>query len=75
MRRLLEVNGNLVMAAERDLYVRPTIRLVAPGTFSDFRHWRGMTLGVGSTQVKLPTILGNPEAQEYILSRVVGKVL
>ncbi|EIW81570.1 hypothetical protein CONPUDRAFT_144290 [Coniophora puteana RWD-64-598 SS2] len=71
---LLEANSSLYTGPEPGSPVRPSIRLLAPGTFGEFRLWKGAVTGMGSTQVKVPTIMLDPKAQEFILARVVGEV-
>ncbi|EIW81567.1 hypothetical protein CONPUDRAFT_90431 [Coniophora puteana RWD-64-598 SS2] len=71
---LLEANENFASGAKRGLPVRPSIRLLAPGTFAEFRSWKGKMIGVGSSQVKLPIIMLDPKAQDYLLSKVINEI-
>ncbi|EIW86139.1 hypothetical protein CONPUDRAFT_45881 [Coniophora puteana RWD-64-598 SS2] len=49
----------------------PTVRIVAPGTFTGFRLWKGRVNGAGCSQVKVPTIMTDEKAQAFVLERVV----
>lgn len=71
---LLEANENFAVGAEHRMSVRPSIRLLKPGTFADFRSWKGEMAGVGSSQVKVPVIMRDPNAQALVLCKVVGEV-
>lgn len=48
----------------------PTIRVVKPGTFLEYRRWRGETATIGTCQVKVPAVMSNTTAQEWIMNRV-----
>ncbi|KAI6038425.1 GH3 auxin-responsive promoter [Pisolithus marmoratus] len=52
----------------------PTIRIVKPGTFADYRRWRGENMNVGAAQIKLPTVLSDPKAQEWMVERVMTEL-
>ncbi|KAI6038426.1 GH3 auxin-responsive promoter [Pisolithus marmoratus] len=52
----------------------PTIRIVKPGTFADYRRWRGETMNVGAGQIKLPSVLFDPKAQEWMSERVMTEL-
>ena len=52
----------------------PTIRIVKAGTFAEYREWRGKVVQVGSGQIKVPTVLVHPAAQEWMLERVVQEL-
>ncbi|KAG0700100.1 GH3 auxin-responsive promoter [Suillus ampliporus] len=51
----------------------PTIRVVKSGTFTEYRKWRG-ELGeaatIGSCQMKIPVVMSDTIAQEWIMKRV-----
>ncbi|KAI6138938.1 GH3 auxin-responsive promoter-domain-containing protein [Pisolithus tinctorius] len=59
------------IAFDTDEFGLPTIRIVKPGTFTDYRRWRGETLNVGVGQIKLPSVLFDPKAQEWVAERVM----
>ncbi|KAF9220218.1 hypothetical protein BS17DRAFT_350535 [Gyrodon lividus] len=52
----------------------PTIRVVKPGTFRDYRRWRGEKMGVGAGQIKVPAVLSDCAAQEWIAERVTEEL-
>ncbi|KAI6117519.1 GH3 auxin-responsive promoter-domain-containing protein [Pisolithus croceorrhizus] len=59
------------IAFDTDEFGLPTIRVVKPGTFADYRRWRGESMNVGVGQIKLPAVLTDPKAQEWIAERVM----
>ncbi|KAI6115647.1 GH3 auxin-responsive promoter [Pisolithus croceorrhizus] len=52
----------------------PTIRIVKPGTFAEYRLWRGESMNVGVGQIKVPVVMLNEEQQEWIAERVVTEL-
>ena len=52
----------------------PTIRIVKPGTFMEYRRWRVDDTGVGINQVKVPVVMWNPRALEWMAERVVREL-
>ncbi|KIJ13242.1 hypothetical protein PAXINDRAFT_14001 [Paxillus involutus ATCC 200175] len=52
----------------------PTIRIVKPGTFMEYRLGRGKKLDVGPGQIKVPVILLETAVQEWIEERVVQEL-
>ena len=68
---LLRSNENIAWALEHDMFRKPTIRLVRPGTFSDFLQ---LKLDEGSRnvgQVKVPVALPKPEYVTWFTERVI----
>ncbi|KAI6038445.1 GH3 auxin-responsive promoter [Pisolithus marmoratus] len=59
------------IAFDMDELGLPTIRIVKPGTFADYRRWRGENMGFGVGQIKVPIVLSDPKAQEWIAERVM----
>ncbi|KAI6151130.1 GH3 auxin-responsive promoter [Pisolithus tinctorius] len=59
------------IAFDADKFCLPTIRIVKPGTFADYRRWRGESMKVGVGQIKLPSVLSDPEAQEWMSERIM----
>jgi len=49
----------------------PTIRILKPGTFKDYRQWKGDTRGISSGQMKVPTMLVDPVTIDWLADRVV----
>lgn len=52
----------------------PTIRILKPGTFKEYRHWRAETGGINAGQIKVPTMLIDPVTLEWLARRVVIEV-
>ena len=52
----------------------PTIRIVAPGTFMEYRRWRGENLKIGLGQVKVPVVLSHAESIAWMLERVTHEL-
>ncbi|EIW81568.1 hypothetical protein CONPUDRAFT_124754 [Coniophora puteana RWD-64-598 SS2] len=67
MDNLIEGNEMFAMSAKKGQSVKPTIRVLAPGTFGEFRRWKGELSGTGSSQVKLPLIMVDTKGQEFLL--------
>ncbi|KAI6129046.1 GH3 auxin-responsive promoter [Pisolithus croceorrhizus] len=59
------------IAFDIDEFGLPTIRVVKPRTFADYRRWRGESMNVGVGQIKLPAVITDPKAQEWIAERVM----
>ncbi|EIW81597.1 hypothetical protein CONPUDRAFT_154129 [Coniophora puteana RWD-64-598 SS2] len=74
MASLVEANENFAVGAKKGSSVKPTIRVLAPGAFSEFRRWKGEINRTGSSQIKLPLIMIDTKGQEFLLSRVVDEV-
>ncbi|KIJ13241.1 hypothetical protein PAXINDRAFT_100828 [Paxillus involutus ATCC 200175] len=51
-----------------------TIRIVKPGTFTDYRRWRGEKMNLVAGQIKVPVVLLNCAAQEWIMERVISEL-
>ncbi|KAF9231635.1 hypothetical protein BU15DRAFT_68166 [Melanogaster broomeanus] len=45
-----------------------------PGTFMEYRRWRGEQMNVGAGQIKVPVVLSDSAAQEWIVERVVQEL-
>ncbi|KIK22612.1 hypothetical protein PISMIDRAFT_11474, partial [Pisolithus microcarpus 441] len=52
----------------------PTIRIVKPGTFAEYRLWRGESMNAGVGQIKVPIVLLNEDQQEWIAERVIAEL-
>ncbi|KAF8888321.1 GH3 auxin-responsive promoter [Infundibulicybe gibba] len=72
------------LCATNDTYARftkgnstigvPSVRIVAPGTFGAYRSWRIQASGSGGGQIKVPTIIYNPETRDWLAGRVVKEL-
>ena len=52
----------------------PTIRIVKPGTFMEYRQWKVDTRGVGISQVKLPVVMWDSNTLQWMAERVVREL-
>ncbi|KAI6013488.1 GH3 auxin-responsive promoter [Pisolithus microcarpus] len=52
----------------------PTIRVVKPGTFAEYRLWRGESTNAGVGQIKVPAVMLNEDQQEWIAERVIAEL-
>jgi len=52
----------------------PTIRILRPGTFAEYRVWRAKTLNISCLQVKVPSVMVDSNLQEWILERVIQEL-
>ncbi|KAI6011784.1 GH3 auxin-responsive promoter [Pisolithus marmoratus] len=52
----------------------PTVRIVRPGTFAEYRLWRGESMKTGVGQVKVPVVMLNEGQQQWIVERVVTEL-
>ncbi|KAI6044801.1 GH3 auxin-responsive promoter [Pisolithus marmoratus] len=52
----------------------PTIRVLKPGAFGEYRQWRIQVTNSGSGQVKVPVVMSDNGAQEWMLARVRGEL-
>ncbi|KAH7919231.1 hypothetical protein BV22DRAFT_1133986 [Leucogyrophana mollusca] len=59
---------------EKGILGDPTIRILQPGTFSEFRKWKVELANTGAGQIKVPTVLWDPMAQEWMFERVIQEV-
>ena len=71
---LLRSSMNIAWSFEHEVFRKPTIRLVRPGTFSDFRQ---LKLDEGSNnlgQIKVPVVLPKAEYVTWFSDRVVDEL-
>ena len=52
----------------------PTIRIVKPGTFMEYRRWRVDSKGVGINQAKIPAVMWNPQMLQWMQDKVVREL-
>jgi len=71
---LLSTNDDHQRAFDAGRLRQPTIRIVKPGTFSDYRRWRGEKLNVGVGQIKVPAVMIDPTSIEWVEERVVKEL-
>ncbi|KIM56344.1 hypothetical protein SCLCIDRAFT_1220376 [Scleroderma citrinum Foug A] len=71
---LLSTNDNHQLAFDAGRLRMPTIRIVKPGTFADYRRWRGEKLNTGVGQIKVPVVMVDPNSIEWVTERVVTEL-
>ncbi|KAF8836527.1 hypothetical protein BDN67DRAFT_1014640 [Paxillus ammoniavirescens] len=52
----------------------PTIRIVKPGTFMEYRQRKGKRLNFGAGQIKVPVVLSESASKEWLEERVVQEL-
>ncbi|KAG2145879.1 GH3 auxin-responsive promoter [Suillus clintonianus] len=67
---LSDVNEIIKRMSDGGSFGMPTIRVVKPGTFAQYRKWKGEAAATGTSQVKVPVVMSDTTAQEWIMSRV-----
>ncbi|KIJ13247.1 hypothetical protein PAXINDRAFT_170699 [Paxillus involutus ATCC 200175] len=67
---LVTINHKLQDVFDQGHTRLPTIRMVKPGTFMEYRLQRGEKVGVGAGQTKVPVVLLESAAQEWIKEKV-----
>jgi auxin responsive GH3 family protein len=50
---------------------KPTIRIVAKGTFTEYRRQKCDKTKISMGQVKVPTVLSDPSFKEWLLQKVI----
>ncbi|KAH7909122.1 GH3 auxin-responsive promoter [Hygrophoropsis aurantiaca] len=67
-------NRGVKFTLEVGILGNPTIRILRPGTFSDFRKWKVELANTGAGQTKVPVVLWDPAAQEWMFERVIQEL-
>ncbi|KAF8836518.1 hypothetical protein BDN67DRAFT_320800 [Paxillus ammoniavirescens] len=52
----------------------PTIRIVKPGTFMEYRRWWGEKMNLGAGQSKVPVVLTKSATQEWFREKVLQEL-
>lgn len=71
---LVATNSQLQSEFDQGQLRLPTIRIVRPGAFTEFRRWRGESKKVGLGQLKLPVVMMDPESLEWVAETVVTEL-
>ncbi|KAH7926609.1 hypothetical protein BV22DRAFT_1128079 [Leucogyrophana mollusca] len=71
---LCRSNVNIKRSLELKTIGEPTIRILKPGTFRDFRKWKIESSNSGAGQMKVPVVLWDQAAQNWMLERVIQEV-
>jgi len=67
----LAINTDYQEMVNVGLMRQPTLRIVKPGTFMEYRRWRVDSAGIGINQVKVPVVMRDSKAIEWMMKRVV----
>lgn len=70
----LHTNDTYKELTDGGLISNPTIRVVAPGTFSTYRELKANAVGSTSGQTKLPCSISDPEWTKWLLTKVVQEL-
>lgn len=70
LRKLCTANECFKMDFASGRISPPTIRILKPRTFAEFRQWRIQTGTVGAAQVKVPVVVSDDQVKNWLLSRV-----
>ncbi|KAH7902759.1 GH3 auxin-responsive promoter, partial [Hygrophoropsis aurantiaca] len=54
---------------------KPTIRILKPGTFSEYRQWRLSIAGTAAGQTKVPVFVTDEATKEWLKERVMHELL
>jgi len=71
---LANANKNYARYSSSNTIGKPTIRVVAPGTFRAYREWRIEVTKCGSGQVKVPVVVHDVETKEWLVGQVVEEL-
>lgn len=67
-------NPNVLHGIGRQAMGRPTVRIVRPGTFCDFRRRKTEAAGGSAGQAKVPVVMWDAASQEWMFERVEREV-
>lgn len=67
-------NETYAVYVKRQMLGVPTIRLLAPGTFTVYREWKASTSPIGSGQIKVSTVIYSVEIRDWLLNHVVEEI-
>ncbi|KIJ08437.1 hypothetical protein PAXINDRAFT_88847, partial [Paxillus involutus ATCC 200175] len=70
---LIESNPNIQVSMNSGKLRKPTIRIVEPGTFREFRQWKLEKVTGNLGQIKVPVVLNDAESVEWICKNVVDE--
>ncbi|KAH7918154.1 hypothetical protein BV22DRAFT_1134818 [Leucogyrophana mollusca] len=71
---LYHANDNLQHALDDGRVGPPTVRILNPGTFREFREWKIGLANSGVGQMKVPVVLSDETAVRWVLERVVQEI-
>ncbi|KIJ19631.1 hypothetical protein PAXINDRAFT_166730 [Paxillus involutus ATCC 200175] len=71
---LVATNINHQYGLDNNRISLPTIRIVTPGTFTEYRQRKGEKLNVGVGQIKVPVVLSDSSFKEWIEEKVIQEL-
>ncbi|KAH7884909.1 GH3 auxin-responsive promoter [Phlebopus sp. FC_14] len=71
---LIETVPDLILSLDRGKFRKPSINIVQPGTFREFRQRKLETGGSSLGQIKIPVVLTDEASIEWILTKVVKEL-
>ncbi|KAH7926268.1 hypothetical protein BV22DRAFT_1104455 [Leucogyrophana mollusca] len=71
---LCRSNANIKRCLDQGSIGEPTIRILRPGTFSEYRKWRVELSKTGAGQIKVPVVLSDETMQQWFFERVVREI-
>ncbi|KIO11556.1 hypothetical protein M404DRAFT_126809 [Pisolithus tinctorius Marx 270] len=74
LREICRLNPQFQFGLDTEEMKPPTIRILKPGTFAEYRRWRIEVTNSGSGQTKVPVVMWDHGAREWILTRIEREV-
>ncbi|KAF8888217.1 GH3 auxin-responsive promoter-domain-containing protein [Infundibulicybe gibba] len=71
---LSSINSTFARFSSDSKVGEPSVRVLAAGTFSRYRSWRIGISGGGGGQIKVPTVIYDPEVRDWLVERVVEEL-
>ncbi|KAH7905593.1 GH3 auxin-responsive promoter [Hygrophoropsis aurantiaca] len=72
---LRRINHNVNLHFGNKAIGEPTIRILKPGSFSEYRQWRVGIAGTAAGQTKVPVFVIDEETKEWLEERVMRELL
>ncbi|KAI6121227.1 GH3 auxin-responsive promoter [Pisolithus sp. B1] len=74
LHELCRLNPQFKFGLDTEEMRPPTIRILKPGTFADYRRWRIEVTNSGSGQMKVPVVMWDHGTREWIFKRIDREV-
>lgn len=74
LHELCRLNPQFKFGLDTEEMKPPTIRILKPGTFAEYRRWRIEVTNSGSGQMKVPVVMWDHGAREWIYKRIDREV-
>ncbi|KAF8873270.1 GH3 auxin-responsive promoter [Infundibulicybe gibba] len=71
---LSSINSTFARFSSDSKVGEPSVRVLAAGTFSRYRSWRIGISGGGGGQIKVPTVIYDPEVRDWLVEHVVEEL-